>query len=92
MGDKTFKSVFIKETVNRLSRCEGHMRAIRRMVEEGKSCESLFVQLAAVRSAVNQISLTVYENHLDSCLAKNGKSSSKELKFISRLMLAGNLK
>ena len=62
------------------------------MVEDGKSCESLFVQLAAVRSAVNQISLRVYDNHLDCCLSKSGKSSSRELKFVSRLMLTGNLK
>ncbi len=91
MGDTDFNSFFIRSTANRLSRCEGHVRAIRRMVEEGKSCESLFVQLAAVRSALNKISLKVYENHLDSCLSKSSRNN-KELKFISRLMLSGNLK
>jgi DNA-binding FrmR family transcriptional regulator len=91
MGDKASAQRFTKEISNRLSRCEGHIRAIRGMIEAEKSCESLFVQLAAVRSAINEVSLRVYEKHLDHCLSGKKAKHSRELKFISKLMLSGKI-
>ncbi len=90
MGD-TVKHQYDKATADRLKRCEGHLRAVRAMLEEGRSCETLFVQLAAVRSAMNQISLKVYERHIDHCLSgKSPKDArARELKFISKLLLSG---
>lgn len=42
-----------KSMVNRLARATGHLKSIRGMVEEGRDCSEVLIQLAAVRSAVN---------------------------------------
>ena len=40
--------------INRLSRIEGHVRAIKRMVEEDQDCPDVLIQLAAVKSAIQK--------------------------------------
>ena len=42
-----------KQVLNRLSRAIGHLEAVRHMVEEGRDCPEVLVQLAAVKSAIN---------------------------------------
>ena len=37
--------------LNRMSRAIGHMEAVKRMVEDGRDCSEVLVQIAAVRSA-----------------------------------------
>ncbi|MGH9803703.1 MAG: metal-sensitive transcriptional regulator [Candidatus Acidiferrales bacterium] len=58
-----------EELQNRLSRIEGHVRGIKRMLSEHASCEDLLIQLAAVRSALNQSTARLLENHLETCVA-----------------------
>jgi DNA-binding FrmR family transcriptional regulator len=58
--------------VNRLSRIEGHIRSIKKMVEEGRDCSDVLVQLSAVRSAVDKVGRVVLEDHLESCLFHAG--------------------
>jgi len=38
-----------RQIVNRLSRAEGHLAAVKRMVEERRDCADVLIQLAAVR-------------------------------------------
>jgi DNA-binding FrmR family transcriptional regulator len=54
--------------VNRLSRIEGHIRSIKGMVEEGRDCSDILIQIAAVRSAIEKVGRVVLEDHLESCL------------------------
>ena len=66
--------------LNRLSRTEGHIRAVRRMVEEGRDCADVLIQLAAVRSAVDRVARVVLEDHVESCLrlaASNGTTDEE---------------
>src|SRR5579875_2620622 len=54
------KSIYLDPEVeaelqNRLSRIEGHIRGIKRMLAAHASCEDLLIQLSAVRSALNQV-------------------------------------
>jgi DNA-binding FrmR family transcriptional regulator len=58
--------------VNRLSRIEGHIRSIKTMVEEGRDCSDVLVQLSAVRSAIDKVGRVVLEDHLESCLFHAG--------------------
>jgi DNA-binding FrmR family transcriptional regulator len=51
----------------RLSRVEGHVRAINRMLEEGRDCQSLLLQVSAVKSALNQVTVKLLEGYLDGC-------------------------
>lgn len=63
------------------------------MVESGRSCEEVLIQLAAVRAAINEISALVYEKHLDECVGGGAskKRALKELKAISRMLLSGKM-
>ena len=59
----------VREDVrNRLSRIEGHVRAVQKMLEEGESCEDLMVQLAAIRAASTQVIVKLFEGHMESCV------------------------
>ena len=42
-----------RAVLNRLSRAIGHLESVRRMVEDGRDCTEVLIQLAAVRSALN---------------------------------------
>lgn len=57
-----------KQVVHRLARIEGHVRAVKGMVVEGRACPEVLIQLAAVRSAVEQVSRLVLSDHMESCL------------------------
>ena len=58
-----------KAVLNRLSRAIGHLESVRRMVEEGRDCTEVLVQLAAVRSALNNTSKIILRDHVEHCLA-----------------------
>ena len=52
----------------RLKNVEGHIRGIERMVEDGAYCIDIIQQVQAVQAALNKISTTILEGHLNSCL------------------------
>jgi len=57
-----------QSVLNRLARIEGHVRGIKKMVEEGNSCPDVLIQIAAVRSAVNNVGRIILEDHLKGCM------------------------
>ncbi len=56
------------EVINRLARIEGHVRGVKRMVEEGTPCPELLVQIAAIRSALESAGRLILEDHIKSCM------------------------
>lgn len=54
--------------LNRLSRLEGQVRGIARMVEEERYCIDVLTQLRAVRAAVNRVETEMLKDHLDHCI------------------------
>jgi DNA-binding FrmR family transcriptional regulator len=69
--------------INRLSRIEGHIRAIKNMLEEERSCPEVLIQLAAVKSAIAKASRLVLEDHMESCLYKATKANAPEKEWES---------
>lgn len=57
-----------KQILNRMARSIGHMEAIKKMVEEGRDCNEILIQLAAVRSAINGIGQIVLMDHINHCV------------------------
>jgi CsoR family transcriptional regulator, copper-sensing transcriptional repressor len=57
-----------KQVLDRLARIEGHVRAIKRMVDEDTPCPDVLMQIAAVRSALNSVGRVILEDHLQSCM------------------------
>lgn len=56
--------------INRLARIEGHVRAVKRMVEEDTACPDVLLQIAAVRAALNSVGRIILEDHLQSCMVE----------------------
>lgn len=57
-----------KAVLNRLSRVIGHMESIKRMVEEGRDCSEVLVQLSAVKAAINNTGKVILQDHIEHCL------------------------
>ena len=67
-----------KAVLNRMSRLIGHLEAIKRMVEEGRDCSEVLVQLSAVRSAINGVSKIILKDHLEHCVVDAVKENDKD--------------
>ena len=57
-----------KAVVNRLARAIGHLESVKRMVEDGRDCTEVLVQLAAVRSALSSTARVILKDHLEHCV------------------------
>lgn len=57
-----------KQIINRMARIIGHAEAIKRMCEEGKECSEILIQIAAVRSALNNVGKLILEDHINHCI------------------------
>ena len=59
-----------KAVLNRLSRAIGHLQSVKRMVEEGRDCSEVLVQIAAVRSAIDNTGKVILQDHLKHCIVE----------------------
>ena len=57
-----------KAVINRLARAIGHLEKVKRMVEEGYDCAEVLVQLAAVRSALDNAGKVILQDHMRHCM------------------------
>ncbi len=60
-----------KSVMNRLSRLEGQVRGVCKMVEEEQDCEKILVQLSAVHAALEVVTKQVLIHFLEECMAKS---------------------
>jgi len=59
-----------KAVLNRLSRAIGHLESVRKMVEDGRDCSEVLVQLAAVRSALTNTGKVILQDHIRHCIVQ----------------------
>ena len=57
-----------KAVVNRLARAIGHLESVKKMVEDGRDCSEVLIQIAAVRSAINNIGKVILQDHIQHCI------------------------
>ena len=57
-----------KAVLNRLARAIGHLEKVKRMVEEGYDCSEVLIQLAAVRSALDNTGKVILKDHMRHCM------------------------
>lgn len=57
-----------RAVLNRMSRAIGHMESIKAMIEDGRDCSEVLIQIAAVRSAINNIGKILLEDHIRHCV------------------------
>ena len=67
-----------KAVMNRLARISGHLEAIKRMVEEGRDCSDILIQISAVDSALVSVGKVILRDHIDHCIVDAVKDNDME--------------
>ena len=67
-----------QEALNRLSYIEGHLRGIRKMVEEDQYCVDVLKQTYAVRCAIEKLETLLLHGHLEVCLPEGIREGKSE--------------
>ncbi len=67
-----------REVLNRMSRAIGHLESVKRMVEDGRDCSEVLVQLAAVRAALGSLSKIILKDHLEHCIVHAVESNDQQ--------------
>ena len=86
LHDHTHSHTHTKAVLNRLSRAIGHLESIRRMVEDGRDCTEVLIQLSAVKSAINNTGKVILQDHIEHCIVDAVESGDK--KALEELNLA----
>jgi CsoR family transcriptional regulator, copper-sensing transcriptional repressor len=76
------------ETLKRLSRIEGQVRGLSRMVEEDRYCIDIVTQLSAVSAALRRVEDEILRDHVASCVEDAIESGNKsdQRKKVAELM------
>ena len=72
-----------KAVINRLSKAIGHLEAVKRMVEDGRDCTEVLVQIAAVRSALNSTAKVILKDHLEHCISDAENGGEEQLRALN---------
>ncbi|MGB4985543.1 MAG: metal-sensing transcriptional repressor [Erysipelotrichaceae bacterium] len=67
-----------KAVLNRLSRASGHLDSVKRMIEDGKDCSEVLIQLSAVIAALNSTSKVILKDHMEHCLVDALKTGDSQ--------------
>ena len=67
-----------RKLVNRLSRIEGQIRGIKRMVEEDAYCVDILIQAAAANAALNSFNKELLSEHIKTCVTNDIKAGKEE--------------
>lgn len=57
-----------KAVLNRISRAQGHLESVRKMIERGEDCTEVLIQLSAVISALNGTGRVILKDHIEHCI------------------------
>ena len=72
--------------VKRLKRADGHLRHVIAMIEAGRACADIAVQLQAVEKAVTAAKRTLIHDHIDHCLGAEGVTDLADMKALAKLL------
>ena len=67
-----------KDLINRLSRIEGQIRGIKRMLDEDCYCPDIITQVAAANAALNSFNKVLLANHIKTCVADDIRAGKDE--------------
>ncbi|AHF06570.1 metal-sensitive transcriptional regulator [Desulfitobacterium metallireducens] len=70
--------------LTRLKTVKGHVAAVERMVEDGKSCEEVLHQLIAIKSAVQKVSVVIAQQYANICLVEAMEKGDDKKEVMSK--------
>ena len=87
--DKTVVQPDKEALSKRLSRIEGQVRGVSKMVEEDRYCVDIVTQLSAIKSALDEVGLRLLEDHTKGCVKEaiqngGGEDAIAELMQVTR--------
>lgn len=68
----------VKSLLNRLSRIEGQVRGIKKMVESETYCTDILTQVSAIQSALNAFNKELLSNHIKTCVVTEIKNGNED--------------
>ncbi|MEU5658829.1 metal-sensitive transcriptional regulator [Streptomyces sp. NPDC047737] len=75
----------LKSVLNRLRRAQGQIAGIIKMIEEGRDCEEVITQLAAVSRALDRAGFAIIATGLQHCMAEGGQEAGDRDQMRARL-------
>ena len=67
-----------KAVLNRLAKASGHLQSVTRMIENGRDCSEVLIQLSAVISALNNTGKIILEDHIEHCIVDAVKDGDQQ--------------
>ena len=70
-----------KAVMNRMARLIGHLQSTKKMIEDGRDCSEVLIQLSAVNAAIKAVQRIILKDHLEHCIVeavKDGDTAAIE--------------
>ena len=67
-----------KAILNRMARLIGHLKATKKMIEDGRDCSEVLIQLSAVEAAIRSVSRVILKDHIENCVVEAVHEGDKE--------------
>jgi DNA-binding FrmR family transcriptional regulator len=67
-----------QQILDRLSRIEGQVRGVRKMVEDGRDCEAILTQVLAARTALERAAGEIVGTYIDECMTESEPEVARE--------------
>jgi len=74
--------------IKRVNRAQGQLGAISRMLEEGRNCDEIVIQMSAVSKAVHTAAFTLIAASLKECIVEDKKNSQAVTEKLQKLFLS----
>ena len=78
----------MRPVVNRIKRAQGQLAGVIRLLEEGRDCEDVITQLAAVSHALDRAGFAIVASSLRQCLAGDSDPNGMDVLKLERLFLS----
>lgn len=67
-----------KAVLNRMARLIGHLQSTKRMIEDGRDCSEVLIQLSAVDAAIKAVQRIILKDHLEHCIVDAVKENDTD--------------
>lgn len=74
--------------INRIKRAQGQLGGVLRMLEEGRECEEIVTQLAAVSRALDRAGFAIVASGLRHCMVEGEDPEGVDVKKMEKLFLS----
>ena len=78
----------IEAITKRIKRAQGQLGAVARMLEEGRSCDEIVIQMSAVSKAVNTAAFTLISSSLKECIMDDKSNSEAVTAQLQKIFLS----